>query len=217
MQDEYNTIDAPSSGTLKDRGSRFIAYAYPIETEIEGMEWVKHLKKEHFKASHHCYAYRIGLVNDNFRANDDGEPSGTAGRPILGQLDSFQVTNVIVIVVRYFGGTKLGASGLINAYKQSAALALSEADIVRKQVCDIYKIAFDYAIMGDVMSAIKKTDLNMIQQHFEDTAFLEVSIRQTEVEDKLLGFKAQVLQISLEEAEAIKKIKGLTLTYQRTV
>lgn len=217
LKDEYKTIVVASSGEFKDRGSRFIAYAYPIETEAEGLNYVKQLKKEHLKARHHCYAYRIGMDKNNFRANDDGEPSGTAGRPILGQLDSFEVTNLIVVVVRYFGGTKLGASGLINAYKQSAALALDAAEIVEKQVCDVYRIDFEYAIMGDVMSALKKVGLAVTKQHFEETAFLEVSIRQSEVEEQLLLFKAAVQQMSVEQAATIEKIEGLKITFQRTI
>ncbi|MFT7606590.1 MAG: putative YigZ family protein, partial [Saprospiraceae bacterium] len=147
MIDLYKTIVAPSIGEFKDRGSKFIAYAYPVYTEEEWQEHLNTVKKEHFKARHHCFAFRIGLDKNNFRANDDGEPSGTAGRPILGQIDSFELTNVFVVVVRYFGGTKLGVSGLINAYKNATIDAFQQATIIEKTVEDIYKISFHYALM----------------------------------------------------------------------
>src|SRR5690554_122122 len=129
MKDTYRTISKPSEGYYKDKGSRFLAYAYPVETEAETRELLMQLKKEHHSARHHCYAWRLGAENPAYRANDDGEPSSTAGRPILGQLLAYDVTNVFIVVVRYFGGTLLGTSGLINAYKAAAADALSNADI----------------------------------------------------------------------------------------
>src|ERR1700704_2284357 len=132
--DVYQTISQQSLAEFKDRGSRFLAYAYPVKTVDEFKEKLQLLKKEHPKAVHHCFAYRIGLDGNNFRVNDDGEPSGSAGRPILGQIDSKQLTNVLVIVVRYFGGTLLGVPGLINAYKTTAALALQVTPVVRKPV-----------------------------------------------------------------------------------
>jgi len=134
MQDQYQTIFESSIGEFKDRGSKFIAYAYPVYTEKDWQKHLEEVKKLHFKARHHCYAYRLGLDGNQFRANDDGEPSGTAGRPILGQIDSFGLTNVFVVVVRYFGGTKLGTSGLINAYRESTATAFRNAQIIEKTV-----------------------------------------------------------------------------------
>jgi uncharacterized YigZ family protein len=142
MIDHYKTIAGPSTGEFKDRGSKFFAYAFPVFTEEEWQEELEAVKKEHFKARHHCYAYRLGVDQNNFRANDDGEPSGTAGRPILGQIDSFELTNVLIIVVRYFGGTKLGTSGLINAYKLSAAAALDNATIEERLIEDVYTLGF---------------------------------------------------------------------------
>ncbi|MEM6700850.1 MAG: YigZ family protein, partial [Bacteroidota bacterium] len=130
MSDQYKTLAAPSTGEFKDRGSKFFAYAFPVETETEVATALEQVKKEHFKARHHCYAYRLGMDKNNFRANDDGEPSGMAGRPILGQIDSWELTDVFIVVVRYFGGTKLGTSGLINAYKKSAMDALEQAEII---------------------------------------------------------------------------------------
>lgn len=217
MQDQYHTISAPSYGEFKDKGSKFHAYAFPVESEEEIMQHLQDVKKEHFKARHHCYAYRIGMDKNNFRANDDGEPSSTAGKPILGQLDSFGVTNVFIVVVRYFGGTKLGVSGLINAYRTSAAEALKAAEIIQKTVVDVYKIAFDYAIMGDVMNAIKKLDLKMQNQDFNSAPSLEVSIRQSEVENTLIRLKAHIAKISVEEAATLEEFEIADIDFQRTV
>ena len=209
--DQYNTITSPALGEYKDRGSKFLAYAYPVLSEEEGLEYVKALKKEHFKAVHYCYAYRLGLDNNSFRANDDGEPSGTAGKPILGQIDSFELTNIIVVVVRYFGGTKLGTSGLIQAYKQSAADALQQAAIVVKYVYGYFSICFDYGVMGDVMNALKKLDVEIVTQDFQETPFVEIGIRLSQVEEKLLQFKALVAKVSLEEAALIEELASVKI------
>ena len=155
-QDFYTTIEKPSNAEFKDRGSKFIAFAFPIETaEDFKMQW-QFLKKEHPKAVHHCFAYRIGTDGNNFRSSDDGEPSGTAGKPILGQIDSKGVTNVGVVVVRYWGGTMLGVPGLINAYKTAAALSLQITPVVEKQIEENYSIEFDYTQMNEVMLIMKQ-------------------------------------------------------------
>jgi len=151
----YFTIDRPSVAEFKDRGSKFIAYAYPIENTSDFKKLLQQLKKDHPKAVHHCFAYRLGLDENNFRVSDDGEPSGTAGRPILGQLSSRQLTNVLVVVVRYFGGTLLGVSGLINAYKMATSMALQLTPIVQKPITVQYEIRFDYTRMNDVMQVLK--------------------------------------------------------------
>ncbi len=143
-QEFYNTISQPAVAEFKDRGSRFIAYAYPVQSTDEFKNYLQQLKKEHSKSSHHCFAYRIGLDGNNFCSSDDGEPSGTAGKPILGQIDSRGLTNVLVIVVRYFSGTLLGVPGLINAYKTAAALTLQLTPIIRKAVEVNYELQFDY-------------------------------------------------------------------------
>ena len=217
MQDQYQTIAASSYGEFKDKGSKFHAYAFPVETEEDIVKYLQEVKKEHFKARHHCYAYRLGMDKNNFRANDDGEPSSTAGKPILGQIDSFGLTNVFIVVVRYFGGTKLGVSGLINAYKTGAAEALKAAEIVQKTVQDVYQIAFEYAVMGDVMNAIKKLNLGMQNQDFGASPKLEIVIRQTEVEDTLVRLKAQIAKISVEEAATLESFDLADITYQRTL
>jgi uncharacterized YigZ family protein len=152
----YNTISAPAQTEFKDRGSRFIAYAFPVQSVDEFKKRLKELKEEHPKAAHHCFAYRIGTDGNNFRSTDDGEPSGSAGKPILGQIDSKGLTDVAVVVVRYFGGTLLGVPGLINAYKTSASLALQLTPIMEKPVLVNYELQFDYTIMNDVMIFVKR-------------------------------------------------------------
>ncbi len=167
VPDFYNTITQASTAEFKDRGSKFIAFAFLIETTDDFKQRLQELKKEHSKAVHHCFAYRIGTDGNNFRSSDDGEPSGTAGKPILGQIDSKQLTNVAVIVVRYFGGTLLGVPGLINAYKSSAALALQVTPVVQKQVEIKYSIEFDYTRMNDVMVVLKQCSCKIISQEIQ--------------------------------------------------
>ena len=149
--DFYLTIGQNSVAEFKDRGSRFLAYAFPIETADDFKKHLAELKKDHLKAVHHCFAYRIGLDGNNFRVSDDGEPSGSAGRPILGQLDSKQITNTLIVVVRYFGGTLLGVPGLINAYKTAAALSLQTTTVIQKPIEVAYELHFDYTKMNEVM------------------------------------------------------------------
>lgn len=153
--DFYTTIEKLSTAEFKDRGSKFIAYAFPISIPEDFKKQLQLLKKEHPKAVHHCFAYRIGTDGNNFRSSDDGEPSGTAGKPILGQIDSKGITDVAVIVVRYWGGTMLGVPGLINAYKTATALALQVTPMVEKQIELNYSIEFDYTQMNDVMMIMK--------------------------------------------------------------
>lgn len=164
--DKYKSIEARSEGLFKDNGSRFIAFAYPIESVDEVKPIVDALKKEYHDARHHCYAYRIGLKGDVFRANDDGEPAGSAGRPILGQIDSAGLSDILVVVVRYFGGIKLGIPGLIRAYKTSTADALSQARIIEKTACRHYRVDFDYLAMNSVMKVLKDMDLPVENQEF---------------------------------------------------
>jgi len=162
--DTYNTIEKPSMAEFKDRGSRFIAYAYPVGDTVDVKSRLQQVKKEHPKAEHHCYAYRLGVDGLQFRAGDDGEPSGSAGRPILGQIDSKGLTNTAVIVVRYFGGTLLGVPGLINAYKTATALALQLVPIVSKPVEARYTLHFDYTQLNDVMQVVRQHQMRVIEQ-----------------------------------------------------
>jgi len=213
MKDTYQMIAGAAYGLFKDRGSKFEAYAYPVFTEKDWQQRLEEVKKMHPKARHHCYAYRMGLNQLEFRANDDGEPSGTAGRPILGQLDSFGVTNTIVIVVRYFGGTLLGASGLINAYRSAAAAALSEASIVEKTLEAIFQLTFDYALMSKVMNAIKKEGLEMVSQDFQVLGKVQVAIRKRDVDAVLQSLKASIAEVYLAEVETLEVIEGLEIAY----
>lgn len=213
VQDFFHTIQADASGLFKDRGSKFYAYARSVATEQEAQLFLTEIKKEHIKARHHCYAYRLGLDDNNFRANDDGEPSGTAGRPILGQIDSAELTNVMVIVVRYFGGTKLGTSGLINAYRESTRLAFEAAIRIKKIVEDRILLTFDYSLMSEIMNAVKKIDPVIYRQEFTEYGEIEMGIRQSETEETMLRFKALVMNISLEEAKAIEHIAGCKVAF----
>jgi len=165
--DLYQTIAQPSIAEFKDRGSRFLAYAYPIKTVEDFKEKLQLLKKEHPKAVHHCFAYRLGLDGNNYRVSDDGEPPGTAGKPILGQLDSKGLTNTLIIVVRYFGGTLLGVPGLINAYKSAASMALQLTPFIQRSVTVTCQITFDYTQMNDVMRWIKAFNCEVVKQEMQ--------------------------------------------------
>lgn len=181
--DSYRSIAGPSEGLFKDNGSRFIALAYPVETEQQVKEIVSALRKEYYDARHHCYAYRLGYKGDVFRASDDGEPSGSAGRPILGQIDSAGLSDILVVVVRYFGGIKLGIPGLIRAYKTSTADAISQATIVEKIASRQFRISFDYFVMNDVMKIIKDLGLPILAQDFGMSCTADLRVRLTLVDD----------------------------------
>ena len=165
--DYYYTIDRPASEEYKDRGSRFIAFAYPVNNVDAFKICLRNLKKDHPKAVHHCFAYRIGTMGENFRISDDGEPSGTAGKPILGQIDSRNLTNASIIVVRYFGGSLLGVPGLINAYKTVAALALQTIPIIQKQIELTYSVHFDYTQVNQVIQVLKQGNCSIIQKDLQ--------------------------------------------------
>lgn len=176
-QDSYKSISAPSKGLFKDNGSKFIAHAYPVETELEVKDIVASLKKEYHDARHHCYAYRLGYKGDVFRANDDGEPSSSAGRPILGQIDSCGLSDVLIVVVRYFGGIKLGIPGLIRAYRTSSADALANAEVVEKIASSRFRISFGYLCMNEVMKVVKDMGLPVLGQDFGMSCTADVSVR----------------------------------------
>ena len=163
----YKTIDQPAVAEYKDRGSKFLAFANPIVTADDFKKQLVLLKKEHPKAAHHCFAYRIGTDGNSFRVSDDGEPAGSAGKPMLGQIDSKEVTNIAVIVVRYFGGSLLGVSGLINAYKTVTSLVLQVTPIVQKQIEATYIIHFDYTQINDVMMVLKQCNCTVITQEMQ--------------------------------------------------
>ena len=187
--DFYTTIEKPSNAEFKDRGSKFIAYAFPIETADDFKQQLQLLKKEHPKAVHHCFAYRIGTDGNNFRSSDDGEPSGTAGKPILGQIDSKELTNIAVVVVRYWGGTLLGVPGLINAYKTAAALAFQVTPIIQKQVEIKYSIEFDYTRMNEVMMIVKQYNCTIITQEMQLFCIITTGIPKNRLEEVLYKLK----------------------------
>jgi uncharacterized YigZ family protein len=188
-KDFYLTIDKPGTAEYKDRGSKFIAYAYPIETVEDFKKHLLQIKKEHPKAEHHCFAYRIGTDGNTFRVNDDGEPSGSAGKPILGQLDSKEVTNTAVIVVRYFGGALLGVPGLINSYKTVTALALQVTPIIQKQVAINYSIQFDYTRMNEIMMVLKQYSCTVISQEMQLFCVIKTGIPKNRLTEVLYQLK----------------------------
>ena len=185
IKDSYLSIPRPSEGLFKDNGSRFISFAFPVETEEEVKDIVSELKKKYHDARHHCYAYRLGYLGDRFRANDDGEPSSSAGRPILGQIDSRGLSDTLVVVVRYFGGIKLGIPGLIRAYKTSTAQALDSAGTVEKIAGNWYRIRFGYPEMNQVMKVLKDMDLKQKDQDFGTECSLSAWVRLSSEDDFL--------------------------------
>lgn len=183
IKDTYKSIAAMSEGLFKDNGSRFIALAYPVETETEIKPIVDSLKKEYHDARHHCFAYRLGLDGARFRASDDGEPSGSAGRQILGQIDSMGLSDILVVVVRYFGGIKLGIPGLIRAYKTSTLDALSSATVVEKIAGADYRVRFGYMAMNDVMKVVKDMSLPQKNQQFGADCSMDLRVRLAQQKD----------------------------------
>ena len=182
IRDSYKSIAAESRGLFKDNGSRFIAHAYPVETEDEIKEIVAALKTEYYDARPHVYASRLGYLGDKFRANDDGEPSGSSGRPVLGQIDSNELSDILVVVVRYFGGIKLGIPGLIRAYKTATADAIANAEIVEKIACKRFKVHFGYMGMNSVMKVFKDMGLDQKNQQFDMECSMETSVRLSQVD-----------------------------------
>lgn len=177
IKDTYSSIASPSEGLFKDNGSRFIARAYPVETEEEIKEVIASLKKEYHDARHHCYAWRLGCGGERFRANDDGEPSGSAGRQILGQIDSRGLSDILIVVIRYFGGIKLGIPGLIRAYRTSAADALDKAATIEKTASKRFRLTFGYMSMNGVMKMAKDLGLAPEGQDFGMECTMEVNVR----------------------------------------
>jgi uncharacterized YigZ family protein len=177
-EDTYKTIAAPVESALRERSSRFLAYGWPVSSEEDIKKHLDTLRKKYYDATHHCYAWRLGPAGEQFRAVDDGEPSGTAGRPILGQMLSREVTNCLVVVVRYFGGTKLGVPGLIAAYKDSAAEVLDVAEIVERTVDVTVSVEFPFEVMNDVMRVVKELSPRVLAQDFDNICRMQLSTRQ---------------------------------------
>ena len=201
IKDTYNTIENAVENILfKEKNSKFIGYAYPITSENEVKIHIENLKKDHFSARHWCYAYQIGTETFRFRANDDGEPSNSAGMPIYGQIQSFDITNVLIVVVRYFGGVKLGVGGLISAYKTTAQLTLEEANIVERTIDKHFKITFDYKNMNKVMRIIKEKNIDIVNQKMELNCEIEIATRKKNAK-QIVDIFSTLFEIEIEEIE----------------
>lgn len=182
LNDSYQTITRPSEGMFKDKGSRFLSFAYPVKNEDEIKLILAKIRKEHFSARHCCFAWSLGIGNNSFRVNDDGEPSGTAGRPIYGQIQSHRLTNILLVVVRYFGGTLLGVSGLIQAYRKAADNAISNAQVVTKSVEHLMEVHFEFLATNDLMSLIKEEQLEIIDSRLDLECLIRFKIRLAKLE-----------------------------------
>jgi uncharacterized YigZ family protein len=181
--DTYQTIVQPSEGLYKEKGSRFISMAFPVQNEEIIKEIISAIRKEHFSARHCCYAWCLGANQEGYRLNDDGEPSGTAGRPIFGQIQSHKLTNILLVVVRYFGGTLLGVSGLTNAYKQAANDAIANSLIITRTVEHLLEILFDYAAMNNLMHLIKDEQFEIASSHFDLQCYIHIKVRSGRLEE----------------------------------
>jgi len=200
--DTYNTIRASATGLYKEKGSKFLAFAEPVINEDEAKAILEKYRKQFHDARHHCFAWAIGCTRESQRMNDDGEPAGTAGRPIFGQILSFDLTNLIIIVIRYFGGTKLGVGGLINAYRTAAKTALESADIEAKTVNEVYKVVFAYPETNEVMRIIKEKDIDIIGSHYTDICQITISIRKSN---------------ALSACESLSIVNNLIIKYIKTI
>ena len=210
IQDQFQSIAEPATGLFTDRGSKFLAYAWPVQEEEHIKEHLESLRKEHFKARHHCYAWRLGIDKQLFRANDDGEPGGTAGRPILGQIDSFGLTDVLVVVVRYFGGTLLGTSGLINAYRSAAALALQEAKVITHDICDTHTFRLSYEKLPDFTQQLMRTEARIVSEEYGETdCLISFSVRQSLSQIVLDKLKAGMHGLPATEAPGLDWSSGV--------
>ncbi|SDH82801.1 IMPACT family protein [Myroides phaeus] len=200
--DSYKTISRPTEEVLyKEKNSKFFGYAFPIQKEEEVKEILESIKKVHYNARHWCYAFQLGAEQIYYRANDDGEPSNTAGAHIYGQIQSFEVTDVLIVVVRYFGGVKLGVGGLITAYRATAQMAMEEADIIEKTIDKKFKVRFEYKDMNNVMRVIKEKNLNILDQTMEMSCEIELSIRKSEYPQALEAF-VPFYEVKVIEADA---------------
>jgi uncharacterized YigZ family protein len=201
FEDTYRTINTTSEGLYKEKGSKFIGLVIPVTNEEEVKSHLQTLRKSYHDASHHCYAYQLGFDKSAYRINDDGEPSGTAGRPIFGQINSFDLTNVLIVVIRYYGGTNLGVSGLINAYKTASKDGILNGKIVEQTIKDLYRIDFQYPEMNEVMKIMKAFNLKQSNQKFEIICQLDFEVRKSE---------------STQVYDKLKRVKGLNINFLNT-
>jgi len=199
-QEFYYTVERACVAEFKDRGSKFIGYSFPIGSVEEFKQRLEEVKKEHPKATHHCFAYRIGTDKNTFRVSDDGEPSGTAGKPILGQLDSKSLTNILVVVVRYFGGTLLGVPGLINAYKSAASMVLQLTPVVQRNIEVNYTLQFDYTQMNDIMMIVKQMNCTVLEQEISMFCRLKIGISKARLQEALYRLE-EIRNVEIKKAE----------------
>ncbi len=197
MSDTFKTIVSSAEGSYKEKGSKFLSFAFPVKNVDEINQILARYRKQYYDARHICYAYMLGSAKNEWRANDDGEPSGTAGRPILGQINSFELTNILVIVVRYFGGILLGTGGLITAYKEASMDALEQANIVEQTIDDVFIVEFDYLLMNEVMRVIKEINPLVLDQSFDNMCAMKLSIRQSDAE-KLKSKLGNIIGVNIE-------------------
>jgi len=197
--DTYKTIKNPSTGLYKEKGSKFLGFAFPVSDEKEIREIQSKLRKEHHSARHHCFAWRLGPENEEYRINDDGEPSGTAGRPIFNQIKAHELTNILIIVVRYFGGVLLGTSGLTNAYKQAALDAIQQGEIIERVVEDLIEVQFDYPAMNEYMQIVKEMQLKQLSADFQ----LECNA--------VLSIRKNLTELVLEKMNSVEKLKAVII------
>ncbi|WP_445454055.1 IMPACT family protein [Flavobacterium sp. 25HG05S-40] len=199
VKDTYKTLASPSTEILyKEKNSKFFGYAFPVNSEEEIKKHLEQLRKQHFGAVHFCYAFQLGTETLQFRANDDGEPSNSAGMPIYGQIQSFGLTNVLVVVVRFYGGVKLGVGGLISAYRTAAQMALSEAVIIEKTIDIHFSITFDYKNMNKVMRVIKEKNLNIVAQHMDESCQMELSTRKKNA-DMIFDIFSNLFEVDIQK------------------
>jgi uncharacterized YigZ family protein len=213
---QYKTINSPGYGEFRDRGSKFLAHIFPIVNGDEAGNALEEIRKLHGKANHHCFAWRIGLDGLKYRANDDGEPSGTAGKPILGQIDSYGLTNVLIVVTRYFGGTLLGTSGLINAYRAAAAAAIDHAGVIEKELSDYFVFYCDYSKMPLIMDAAKKYDLPIIKQSFDLICEITIQFPKSKWDGKITIFLAHALSLRTDQVDPALLLPHLKWELQGT-
>lgn len=197
MSDTFKTIVSSAEGSYKEKGSKFLSFAFPVKNVDEINQILARYRKQYYDARHICYAYMLGSAKNEWRAKDDGEPSGTAGRPILGQINSFELTNVLVIVVRYFGGILLGTGGLITAYKEASIDALEQANIVEQTIDEVFTVEFDYLLMNEVMRVIKEINPLVLDQSFDNMCAMKLSIRQSDAE-KLKSKLGKIIGVNIE-------------------
>lgn len=209
--DEYLSLSRNSEGEYKDRGSKFLAYAYPVKSIEEINSHLMALKELHPKCGHICYGFALGIDRAAFRANDDGEPSGTAGKPIYNRILSHDLTDTLIAVVRYWGGTKLGATGLIKAYKTSAEAAIQNNEIISKYLVDTFRLEFDYSIMGDLLNHLKKLDINIVEKNLNANPSITIVLRRSKVDELVTKLKARLLNITEDRIEEETKVQGLKI------